>query len=118
MSLGEGSIGKLLVAFYATDRKSFNFIDEAVGYSSSPTFDFKGGGSWLAYLCREATLEEQVDYWRQRASEAEGKVERPDVTVHLGREKLDQIARILDYPDIACDRRILLVAKSRTTEEV
>lgn len=74
---GDERLGKLMVAFYATQGHPFNFIGECCGIADHPTVVFKAepgepcGGHWAAHLCRPATDAEQIAYWKKRALKAE-----------------------------------------------
>lgn len=71
---------KLVVAEYATGGTAF--IGECIGYQASPSYLFDVGGerpaTWLEDLCREATPEEAIAYWRDRALAAEPTTDRKE----------------------------------------
>lgn len=64
--------GKLAVA--ETADGAFCFIGEVEGRIEDPCYLICHGGrqqAWLQSLTREATAEETIEYWKQRAIEAE-----------------------------------------------
>lgn len=64
----------VLVAFCNGSRDMAHFIGEAVAYVDQPTYTIQSGDrhvSWVAGLCREATPDEAIAYWRERAIKAE-----------------------------------------------
>jgi hypothetical protein len=64
--------GKLAVAF-ATDGAAC-FIGEIEGRIEEPCYLIRHDGrqqAWIQRLTREATAEETIDYWKQRALRAE-----------------------------------------------
>lgn len=66
---------KVLVAFTGGDPSRMpHFIGEAVSYMDRPTFQLQSGDkhiSWSADLIREPTTEELIEYWKNRALDAE-----------------------------------------------
>ena len=67
-------VGKLVVRFLRGDPDVVAGVGIAEGYFSDPTYVVKDGENktaWVESLTREATLEEQVSYWRGRATKAE-----------------------------------------------
>lgn len=71
--MNDDGIGTIMVAFCGTvGEESINFVGECIGIADHPTMIFKaenGGcqGHWAAHLCRPATKDEQIEYWKQRA---------------------------------------------------
>ena len=61
--------GCVMVAEYAGG--GVEIIAETVGYMEGPSWIFKGGRSWAAAGCRPATPEEEIEYWKKRAVDAE-----------------------------------------------
>ena len=70
--MSDQRLGTLMVAFYATDDHKTSFIGEVVSIADQPSLTFKAEGTgcqahWLASLCRPATKDEQIEYWKNRA---------------------------------------------------
>ena len=75
----EAEPGQVMVALNAWGGQSFNFIGETIAFLDEPSWHFSNGNSWAASLCRPATPEEELQYWRGRAVEAEYNLENPDL---------------------------------------
>ena len=58
-------VGKLVVCMTHPNNAP-NFTGQAEGYYSQPTY-LVNGKAWAERLVREATLEEQVAYWKAKA---------------------------------------------------
>ena len=69
--MSEDRLGTLMVAMLPGE--DINFTGEVVGIADHPTLYFKIEGDdscqrhWAAHLCRTATKDEQIEYWRARA---------------------------------------------------
>ncbi|WP_332689476.1 hypothetical protein [Devosia sp.] len=64
----------VLVAFCNDSKDHPHFMGEAIGYYDQPVYMLQSNGkecTWAASLCREATPEEAIEYWRNRALKAE-----------------------------------------------
>lgn len=64
----------VLVAFCAPSPTDVHFVGVASGYYDQPTYIIHSAGKecvWAASLCREATPDEAIEYWRKRALDAE-----------------------------------------------
>lgn len=64
----------VLVAFCNPSPDVPHFVGVAVGYYDQPTYIIQREGrecTWAASLCREATPDEAIEYWRDRALNAE-----------------------------------------------
>ena len=59
-------VGKLVVCVTNPDGAT-SFVGQADGYYDQPTY-VVDGKAWAASLTREATLEEQVAYWKAKAT--------------------------------------------------
>lgn len=66
---------KIVAAMYGTGE--INYFSEVIGYMAEPTYVLKRPDGrtqhWAASLVREATPEETIAYWRDRALKAEQK---------------------------------------------
>ena len=65
----------VLVAFTNGSENCAHFVGEAFGYYDQPVYLIRtpaGEATWAASLTREATPEETIAYWRERALKAEG----------------------------------------------
>lgn len=65
--------GRIVVAFYGDG--GIKYMSEVVGYMIEPTYVLRSPEGrlehWAKSLVREATTEETIDYWKQRALRAE-----------------------------------------------
>ncbi len=81
--MSDDRLGTLMVAFYGTDPESINFIGECVGIADHPTVIFarepgcECTSHWAAHLCRPATKDEQIEYWKERALAVVGALPTP-----------------------------------------
>lgn len=72
MNYRECKSDTLLVGFFASGGVAH--VGHYVGYMSHPTYVIKtptGQVSWAEHLTRKATPQEEVEYWRARALDAE-----------------------------------------------
>lgn len=69
------SLEKVIVAFTAPDQDRVHFAGIMVGHHAHPVNLIDTGDgvhrAWATHLCRLATHEEAVDFWRRRALSAE-----------------------------------------------
>jgi hypothetical protein len=66
---------KIVAAISASDPGNIIHVGECFGYLDEPSYLIStpaGQVSWAASITREATTEEQIAYWRDRAFRAEG----------------------------------------------
>ena len=70
------NLNTIMVAFTAASPQACHDIGIVMAYVPEPTYQLinKNGESfhWHTNLCRPATMEEALDYWRSRALIAEG----------------------------------------------
>jgi hypothetical protein len=69
-------LNKVVVCVSAANPNDKIHVGEAVSYLGEPSYYVKKDGDtrgfhWAESITREATLEEQVEYWRKRAEDAE-----------------------------------------------
>lgn len=62
-----------MVAFFGSDIGKTNFVGVCIGVADHPTILFEAEpkspcqARWAAHLCRPATKDEQIEYWKKRA---------------------------------------------------
>jgi len=67
---------RLVVATYGSSEGAINFIGEVTGFLNEPSVCFKAEPgecpcTWAASLCRLATPEEEIVYWKARAAKGD-----------------------------------------------
>lgn len=72
---------QVVVAFCAPNPNEAHFVGVQVSFYDCPVALIQFGAdrqqsAWAAHLCRPATAEETVAYWRDRALDAEQQLER------------------------------------------
>ena len=70
--------GRVMVALNGVDG-SVIYIGETVSYLDEPSWTFRSGRNWAASICRPATAEEEIEYWRKRALNAEDALANPEL---------------------------------------
>ena len=82
--MDETCVGAMVVGFDACDpARSPWHIGPAIGYMAHPTVIIEtpsGQVHWSAHLCRPATVDESISYWRNRAEQAEATLASRTVT--------------------------------------
>jgi len=51
---------------------SIRCVEEVIGSTDEPVYVLTSG-CWVKSMCREATAEEEIQYWMERAKNAEAK---------------------------------------------
>lgn len=73
MSIPDKQLGSVMVAFYASNIGAVNFVGVVSGVHDHPVVFFEKepgeecSASWAAHLCRPATKDEEIAYWKGRA---------------------------------------------------
>lgn len=68
MDSGGELVGKVVICMLTDGTPQA--AGQAIGYFDGPVYNVSGK-PWLATLTRAATPEEEIDYWRKRAEQAE-----------------------------------------------